>query len=72
MAHIKLTNEQLRVIVSSRDPIAVHDEDGKLRGYIAMIVTEDELADARKALASGGPRYTTAEVLAKLRSQAAP
>jgi hypothetical protein len=72
MKRITLSNDQLRLVAGARDPIAVHDENGHIRGYIAMIVTEDELSDARKALAAGAGRYTTAEVLAKLRSQVAP
>lgn len=71
MEHITLNNEQLQLVARSHHPIAVHDESGSVRGYIAMIVTEDELSDARKALEAGGQRFSTAEVLAKLKSQAA-
>ena len=71
MQHITLTNEQLRV-VSKSDPVAVHDEQGQLRGYISMVISSEELADARRAMASPGRRYTTAEVLDKLRERGAP
>jgi len=72
MNYITLTDQQLDVVSRGRDPIAVRDEQGNLRGYIAVIVTNDEIADAKRALASKTPRYSTAEVLAALRSKAAP
>ena len=71
MDHITLSSEQLDVVTRGHDPIAVRDQQGNLRGYIAVIVTDEEIADAKRALASKSRRYTTAEVLAALRSKAA-
>ena len=59
MEHITLNNEQLSVVSQAHDPIAVHDEQGKLRGYISVVIGSDELADAKRALASSEARYTT-------------
>lgn len=69
MEHITLTDEQLSVVAQGHDPIAVHDEQGRLRGYIAVVIGSDELADAKRALASQEACYTTAEVLARLNGQ---
>ena len=66
MNHITLTSQQLDVVTRAHDPVAVRDEQGNLRGYIAIVVTDEEIADAKRALASGERRYTTAEVLARL------
>jgi hypothetical protein len=68
MEHIVLSEQQLSVVAHTKAPVAVHDESGKLRGYIAVVITEAELNAAKRALASKGPRYSTEEVLAKLRS----
>ncbi len=72
MENITLTSEQLNRIAQAHDPVAVHDEQGQLRGYVAMVVCGQELADAKRALASREARYTTAEVLAKLGAPGRP
>jgi len=72
MDHITLNSQQLDVVSRAHDPVAVRDESGNLRGYIAMVITDLQLADARRALASQERRYTTGEVLASLRSQGTP
>ena len=71
MKHITLSEDQLVVVGGARDLVAVHDEQGKLRGYITMVIGSEELAAARRALASQEPRYTTAEVLDKLNARGA-
>jgi hypothetical protein len=72
MEHITLTDEQLNVVAHAHDPIAVHDDGGRLRGYIAMMIGSEEVTDAKRALASKEARYTTAQVLAELRARSAP
>ncbi len=69
MDHITLNDEQLHVVAQAQEPIAVHDEQGQVRGYIAVVVNQDELADAKRVLASSEPRYTTDEVMAALRAR---
>ncbi len=72
MDHITLNDEQLDVVAQAHQPIAVHDEQGQLRGYITIVVNQDELADAKRAPASNEARYTTDEVLAALRARGTP
>ncbi len=72
MNHITLSHEQLNLVAQAHDPIAVRDEEGRLRGYIAMVIGSEELADAKRALASQEARYTTAHVLAELRARNTP
>jgi len=71
MEHITLSDAQLNLVVSGHDPVAVHDEQGRLRGFIAMVIGSDELADAKRALASQESRYTTEQVLTELRARGA-
>ena len=71
MEHITLSDAQLNLVASGHDPVAVHDEQGRLRGFIAMVIGSDEWADAKRALASQEARYTTEQVLAELRSRVA-
>ena len=66
MYFITLSDEQLNVVTGAHDPIAVHDAQGRLRGYIALVVGDQEIADAKRALASKEARYTTSELLARL------
>lgn len=72
MEHITLTDEELTAVAHAQDPIAVLDSHGKIRGYIAMVVGCDELADAKRSLASKESCYTTEQVIAKLHAQRAP
>ncbi len=72
MEHITLSDEQLTIVAQSHDPIAVHDQQGKLRGYIAIVIGSEELTEAKRALASTEARFTTAQVLAELSSRDAP
>ncbi len=68
MPHITLSDAQLNLVAQAQDPVAVHDEQGRLRGFISMVASAEEVADAKRALASREARYTTAEVLSKLRA----
>jgi hypothetical protein len=72
MQQITLTDEQLNAFSQVHDPVAVRDVQGRLRGYMAIVVGGDEIADAKRALASHEPRYTTTEVLAHLRARGTP
>jgi hypothetical protein len=66
MQHITLTEDQLNAFSQAHDPVAVRDMQGRLRGYMAIVVGGEEIADAKHALASQESRYTTVEVLARL------
>jgi hypothetical protein len=72
MDRITLSDAQLSVVAHSHEPVAVHDEEGKLRGYIAVVIGSDELAEAKRASASQEARFTTSEVLAELQRRTAP
>jgi hypothetical protein len=72
MDHITLNDEQLHVVAQARQPIAVREEQGQLCGCIAVVVSQAELADAKRVLAVGEPRYTTDEVMAALRARGTP
>jgi hypothetical protein len=71
MAHLTLTAEQLNLLAQANEPIAVHDDKGVIHGYIALLIAAEELALAKQAMTSTGPRYTTAQVLDKLRARGA-
>ena len=68
MPQIMLNDEQARVLETALQPIEVLNSKGKLIRVIPPIWTEQDIAEAKKALASKEPRYTTAEVLSYLRS----
>jgi hypothetical protein len=68
MAHIILNDEQARVVASALHAVQVRDGKGNVLGYIPPIWTEEDIAEAKRRLASEEPRYTTAQVLEHLRS----
>jgi hypothetical protein len=72
MNHITLSTEQLNVVAQAQQPIAVHDEQGQLRGYIAVVISGQELSEAKQVLASREPRFTTDEVMRAIESRGKP
>jgi hypothetical protein len=68
MVPLTLSNQQLEQLSQAHGSIPFNDEQGRLRGYITFIVGADEVAEAKRALASNAPGLTTAELLAKLES----
>lgn len=68
MQQIILTNEQAETIATVLNPVPVRDSKGSLLGTFTPIWTEDDIADAKRRLASDEPRYTTAQVVEYLRS----
>jgi len=68
MLEIVLTEEQSKVIASALKPVQVRTSTGTVVGMIAPAWTEEDIAEAKRRLASDQPRRTTAEVLAYLRS----
>jgi hypothetical protein len=68
MPEIVLTAEQARVVAGSLVPVMVRDGNGNTLGRIEPIWTAEDIADAKRRLASDEPRYTTAQVLEHLRS----
>jgi len=72
MDHIVLSEDQLKALVDTNALVAVHDESGKVRGYISVVINEVDLDKAKRAMASKERRYTTDEVLAKLHELGSP
>jgi hypothetical protein len=68
MVQIVLTDEQAQVVASALQPVRVCDSQGNFLGSITPIWTAEDIADAKRRLASNEPRYTTAQVLEYLRS----
>jgi hypothetical protein len=75
MSQLTITDEAvLSQLDSGTGSIAVRDGDGKLRGYFIPVrlsdlqpqISEEELL--RREQDTTSPRYTTEEVIAKLRS----
>lgn len=70
MPEIVLTKEQTDVVAQAQDVVQVRDLKGNVLGYIERPdFTPEEIAEAKRALGSDQPRYTTAQVLEYLRSQ---
>jgi hypothetical protein len=69
MPEIILTQEQTEVVAQARDTVQVRDPKGNVLGYIEPPdFMPEEIAEAKRALASNQPRFTTAQVLEYLRS----
>jgi hypothetical protein len=63
MLQIVLTDEQAKVVASSRQPVQVCDARGNILGHIEPMWTEADIAEAERRLKSDERRYTTSEVL---------
>jgi hypothetical protein len=68
MLQIVLTDEQAKVVATALKPVQVRDGQGNALGWINPVWTEEDIAEAKRRLASDEPRYTTAQVLEYLRS----
>jgi hypothetical protein len=67
MVQLVLTDEQLRVLAEAGYSLPIVDANGRLVGVASPPpFTDEEIAEAKRRLASDQPRYTTAEVIAKL------
>ena len=68
MTNIVLNDEQAKVITSTLKPVQVQDAKGNTLGVIQPAWTEDDIAEAKRILASKEPWFTTEQLLAYLRS----
>jgi len=68
MSEIVLTEEQAKILATGSEQVILRDESGQLLGYVARGFTPAEIAEAERDLASDQPRYSTKEVLDRLRS----
>jgi hypothetical protein len=68
MIQIILNDEQAQLFAAADDSVELRDARGRLLGLASRGPTEEEIAEARRRLASDGPWFTTQEVLDHLRS----
>jgi hypothetical protein len=68
MPHIVVDDEQAKVIAESTETIEIRDQQGKHLGYVAHGFSAEDIAIARRRMASDEPRYTTQQVQDHLRS----
>ncbi len=72
MAHIILTDDQVRAVQIATGTVEVRDQRGALLGYLSRPPSDAEIAEARRRLRSEGPWYTTQQVLDHLDSLGRP
>jgi hypothetical protein len=68
MTYIVVDDDAARAIAEAREGVEVRDRQGRCLGYLSCGVSEEDIALAKQRLASDAPRYTTQEVLDRLRS----
>ncbi len=68
MPHIVLNDDQARVVTAALQPVQIRDSKGNILGIIPPIWSEQDIADAKKRLASNEPRYSMQQVLDHLRT----
>lgn len=72
MSDIRLTKEQLEILTASGGTAVLTDEEGHPVGYVSPPLSATELRELERRADSDGPWYTTAEVLAHLKSLETP
>ena len=70
MNDIVVDERQAKLIAESRDVVEIRDPQGRCVGYVSHGFGEEDIAEARRRLASDEPRYTTQEVLESLAATA--
>jgi hypothetical protein len=68
MQHIVVDDEQAKLIAEATGTVEIRDRQGKHLGYVGRGPSPEEIAVYRQRIESDAPRYTTAEVLERLRS----
>lgn len=68
MNHIVVDEQTARAISEAGETVEVRDSQGRHLGVLSRGVSERDIALAQERLASDAPRYTTKEVLDRLRS----
>jgi len=72
MRDIVVSDELLRAIAESGGDVRFVNADGQVLGRFEPELTMEEMEEIRRRLNSGQPRYTTDEVLKRLRSPPSP
>ena len=68
MPYIIIDDEQARILAESNGQVEVRDRAGQHLGYVSLDFSAEEIAEAKRRLASDEPRYTTREVLEHLQN----
>ncbi len=68
MNQIILNAEQAKVAASLHKPVPVCDDKGNLLGTYTPLWSEEDIAEAKRRLASPGPWYTGEQVQARLQA----
>ncbi len=63
MSHIVVDDQQARLIAEATENVEIRDRQGRHIGYVAHGFSNEDIAVARRRLASGEPRYTTPQVV---------
>jgi hypothetical protein len=63
MSHIVLNDEQAKIVSEATGCVEIRDDRGRHLGYVFHGFTDDDIAVAKRRLASSEPRYTTQQVL---------
>jgi len=72
MRDVVVNEELLKAIADSNGEIRFVNAQGEVLGRFEPELTPEELAEIRRRLKSTEPRYTTDQVLARLRSANSP
>ena len=70
MNYIILSSEQVEIVAVAQGDLEVRDSSGKYIGCLTRGFTVEEIAEAKRRIASNDPRYTTQQVLARLQTSA--
>jgi hypothetical protein len=72
MSFITIDDQQAKVLLESTGEVEIRDKQGNCLGLVTRSFNGEEIAEARRRLASGGPWYSTRQVLDHLRSLESP
>jgi uncharacterized protein YmfQ (DUF2313 family) len=68
MADLVLTEEQAKIVAQAHGPLTVRDVRGNLLGRLEPELTAEMIAELKRRARSPGPRYTGAQVQARLQA----
>lgn len=68
MVKVVVTADQAKLLAESTDRVEIVDADGKRLGTLLRPPSDEDIQIARDRIAGDGKRYTTEEVVSRLRS----
>jgi hypothetical protein len=68
MQALTLTEEQAKIVAQAFGPVTVRDAQGNILGHIEPKMTPEMIAELKRRAASPGPRYSGAQVQARLQA----